>query len=301
MQLWGKCNHGGASWGGTIFVADSNATYFHPVYSFTQFLTDPIGSLVLANNGKFYGVTLYGGLSSAGNVYAYNTAPNIYTNIHNFFQASLGWDAQSGMIKTINGLLYGMCQAGGANDSGVIYKIDPVTDTYTDIYDFDTDGAYPLGTLTESSNGKLYGMTYSGGASFNGVIFSFDPSNSTYIKLHDFDTITGIQPYYGGLIQASNSKLYGLTYKGGLNGWGVLFSFDLATGVYTDLFDFDLIHGAEPLGSLIQATDGLLYGMTSGGGSNGKGVLFSFDIATNNYTDLFDFDGINGMSPDRKS
>ena len=44
------------------------------------------------------------------------------------------------------------------------------------------------------------------------------------------------------------------------------------------------------MGSLIQASDGKLYGMTSHGGSNGYGVIFSFDPSTSTYTKLKDFD-----------
>ena len=123
---------------------------------------------------------------------------------------------------------------------------------------------------------KLYGMTRDGGSTDHGVIFSFDPATSTYTKLQDFDYTNGGDPY-GSLIQASDGKLYGMTSGGGNNGYGVIFSYNPVTSAYSKLIDFDYVNGAYPQGSLIQATDGKLYGMTYGGGSNDYGVIFSYN------------------------
>ena len=43
------------------------------------------------------------------------------------------------------------------------------------------------------------------------------------------------------------------------------------------LDSIDPINGSSPYGSLLEADDGKLYGMTSRGGSNNLGVLFFFD------------------------
>ena len=136
-------------------------------------------------------------------------------------------------------------------------------------------GYHPLGSLIQASDGKLYGMT-SEGSSNVGCYLSFDPSSATYTKLEDFDNTNGSQPD-GSLIQASDGKLYGMTFYGGTSNVGVIFSFDPSSSIYTKLKDFDNTNGGSPLGSLMQASDGKFYGMTTGGGSNGEGVIFSFD------------------------
>ena len=74
----------------------------------------------------------------------------------------------------------------------------------------------------------------------------------------------GSQPH-GNLLQASNGKLYGMTQLGGIGVLGVDFSFDPSSTAYTKLDDFDSPNGANPTGSLIQASDGKLYGLTSTG------------------------------------
>ena len=52
-----------------------------------------------------------------------------------------------------------------------------------------------------------------------------------------------------------------------------------------------------PNGNLLQGSDGKMYGMVSSGGSGGAGVIFSFDPLTGTFTNLKDFDGINGAFP----
>ena len=68
----------------------------------------------------------------------------------------------------------------------------------------------------------------------------------------------------------------------------------LPSSTYTKLKDFDNTNGANPYGSLMQASDGKLYGMTSYGGSGSYGVIFSYDPSSSTYTKLMDFDGTNG-------
>ncbi len=45
--------------------------------------------------------------------------------------------------------------------------------------------------------------------------------------------------------------------------------------IVTNIAFFDTTNGAAPAGSLIQGTDGKLYGTTNGGGENGAGTIFS--------------------------
>jgi len=86
-----------------------------------------------------------------------------------------------------------------------------------------------------------------------------------------------------------------MRYQGGTDGAGVIFSYDPSISVYTKLKDFDYANGGYPSGSLMQASDGKLYGMTDEGGSNGVGVIFSFNPLTSIYTKLKDFDVVNGV------
>ena len=88
-----------------------------------------------------------------------------------------------------------------------------------------------------------------------------------------------------------------MTYDGGSNDAGVIFSFDPATSIYTKLLDLDYNNGANPYGDLMQSSNGNLYGMTSTGGSYDYGVIFSFDPSSSTYTKMIDYDGENGAGP----
>ena len=53
----------------------------------------------------------------------------------------------------------------------------------------------------------------------------------------------------------------------------------------------------NPYGNLIQGTDGLLYGLTSAGGLNNAGTLFSYDLSNHVFTKLHDFYPADGAVP----
>ncbi len=242
-----------------------------------------------------YGTTSEGGSDGGGTINKFTPATNSLVVVKSF--ESLAYGPVTNFIQASDGKLYGMTSYGGNNNHGVIFSFDPTSSTYTKLKNFDgSKGANPFGSLMRARDGKLYGMTSSGGISGAGVIFSFDPSASIYTKLHDFDFTNGRYPN-GSLIEASDGKLYGMTYGGGISDAGVIFSFDPSSSIYTNLRDFDLTNGGHPYGSLLQASDGKLYGMTHDGGSSELGVIFSFDPSSSTYIKLKDFDGSNGASP----
>ncbi|MGZ4049072.1 MAG: choice-of-anchor tandem repeat GloVer-containing protein, partial [Bacteroidia bacterium] len=170
-----------------------------------------------------------------------------------------GGNPYGSLVQAADGKLYGVTSAGGkgyiiredTTGAGVIFSIDPSKFIYKKLREFDyyNDGGYAYGSLIKATDGKLYGMTNSGGMNNAGVIFSFDPTQSTFNKLNDFDGINGASPY-GNLMQAGDGKLYGMTFEGGINNFGVIFSFDPTSSFFNKLIDFDAANGANPyLGS----------------------------------------------------
>ena len=82
------------------------------------------------------------------------------------------------------------------------------------------------------------------------------------------------------LCRAQNPVLYGMTDGGGTYGEGVIFNFDVSTGVETTLHNFGAaLDGLYPHGSLNRATNGVLYGTTQLG-STSSGTMFSYTIST---------------------
>ena len=217
-----------------------------------------------------------------------------YTVLHNFFAPPFDGENPWGDLTLSGKTLYGMTSEGGTNNtfnSGCIFSIDTNGNNYKILLDFnDTNGGYPLGSLTLSGS-RLYGMTSNGGVSGFGNIFSIDTDGSGFKNLLYFNGTNGKSP--NGSLIISGSQLFGMTYAGGIHDSGVIFSIDTNGNNYKKLLDFTKSKGIWPHGSLIfEGT--VLYGMTAEGGVNNEGCIFSIDTNGNNYKKLLDFNFING-------
>ena len=99
----------------------------------------------------------------------------------------------------------------------------------------------------------------------------------------------------GRLILASDGYLYGTTKAGG-NGFGTIYKMD-TLGNLTIVHSFSSTDGATPEPAVVQAVDGNLYGVATGGGTSNLGVVYRMDLA-GNLTVLHHFGGLDGAQPD---
>jgi uncharacterized repeat protein (TIGR03803 family) len=182
--------------------------------------------------------------------------------------------------------LYGV--SGNGNGNSTISKYVAGANTLTAVHTFEDMGGSPNSGLIEGSNGKYYGVI--GGGKYNaGFIYSFDPVTSTYTKLKEFNNSS---PSYEGqnsseLTKGPDGKLYGVMQNGGTSGYGVIYSYDPITNVYTKKRELNYNDGGYNYGSLFLSTDGNFYGMGQYGGANGNGAIFRFDPVTSAYTVLY--------------
>lgn len=193
---------------------------------------------------------------------------------------------------------FGVTNYGGPDNIGGIFRTDENANI-TLIQSFEKYGERTAvnSTPIEPIPGFIYAMTSLGGDYDQGVIYEYEIATGGMVIKHSFNSaLTGKNPN-GSLLKASNGKLYGLTKGGGNFDKGVLFEYDLATQIVQKLYDFNGTDGEAPLGSLIQSSDGKLYGMTNLGGAAAKGVIFRYDIATGTYEKLKDFNATDGSSP----
>jgi uncharacterized protein (TIGR02145 family) len=260
-------------------------------------------SQVKAQHSEFYGMTSKGGEYDAGTIFKTDGSGNNFTSIYDFV-AYEGMGVPSALCQAVNGKLYGLTRGdipgnGEPNNFGVLFEWDPATNNYIKMLDFNgANGAIPYGSLVQAANGKLYGMTTQGGTANGGVIFEWDPVFKVYSKILDCDVEKGYIPH-GSLVVASNGMLYGMISNGGKYGAGVIFEVDPNTDTYAKKFDFRWIEdGARPFGSLVEANDGMLYGMTRSGGTHGKGVIFKWNPISDTYTKIHEFNKMeDGMEP----
>ncbi|OLY91233.1 Por secretion system C-terminal sorting domain-containing protein [Cnuella takakiae] len=132
--------------------------------------------------------------------------------------------------------------------------------------------ALMLLNIPVSAQDVLMGLTSNGGPEGKGTAFTIKSTGSNFGIVKSFAD-WGAHPN-GDLLRATDGNYYGLTYDGGIYGHGTLFRITPA-GAITILKNFNLpVDGGYPKGSLMQGTDGNLYGTTSSGGPNNGGVVF---------------------------
>jgi len=230
-----------------------------------------------------------------------------FTTLLNFDYTN-GATPYAGLVQATNGNLYGTTGYGGANwrgcegdaGCGTVFKITP-SGKLTTLYSFCsqsgcTDGQLPAATLIQATNGSFYGTT----TGVYGTIFKITPSG-TLTTLYSFCSQSGCtdgdQPW-AGLVQATNGDLYGTTYLGGASDNGTVFKIT-PSGKLTTLYNFcsqsNCTDGANPLAGLIQATNGDLYGTTSGGGADGYGTIFRI-TPSGKLTTLYSFCSQSGCA-----
>ncbi len=297
-KFYAVTNRGGWNDKGVIYEWDPN----HDSIRTRIQLSAPMGAYpygkLIESDGKYYGMTSRFGLgyyssSTGGTMYEWDPTTNIFTKLL-YLIDDANCANPYGSLALFNGKFYGMTNAGGANNAGVIFEWDPATNIFiTKVALSAASGANPYSSML-LQGGKFYGMTYAGGANNAGVIFEWDPETNIYSKKIDLSVSGGSKPY--GSLTWSSGKFYGMTYAGGTNNKGVIFEWDPVTNIYEKKIDFTGTNGSNPQGSLVMS-NGKFYGMTYAGGTNNKGVIFEWDPLTNAYSKKFDFSGNNGSNP----
>jgi len=170
-SLYGTTLVGGAHGAGTVFKITA-AGALTTVHSFD--ITDgsnPYSGLVQASDGNFYGTTANGGKRDDGTIFKITPAGKL-TTIYNFCSITYCPDGvvpYGDLVQATDGSLDGTTLAGGANNSGIIFKLSAdgaLTTLYSfcaDGYPNCTDGGEPFAGLLQATNGDFYGTTFEGG------------------------------------------------------------------------------------------------------------------------------------------
>ena len=209
------------------------------------------------------------------------------------------------LIQGSDGNFYGTSFAGGANNTGAVFRVNPSSGAETLLYSFGAsggpDGTYPFAGLVQyPADGSLYGTTAAGGAHDLGAVFKVNPTTGAEAVLYSFagGRTDGASP--NGLMLATDGNFYGTTYLGGTSDAGIVFRLTPA-GTATVLYSFGRLSandGANPLAGLIEdAADGNLYGTTVAGGpyGSGSGTIFKVNPTTGAETVIYAFTGNGGV------
>jgi uncharacterized repeat protein (TIGR03803 family) len=225
-NLYGTTIRGGASNFGTVFkVTPAGAeTVLHSFAADGTEGCNPFGWVVLGKRSTLYGTTSGCGAHGAGTVFQLTKSGSL-TVLHSFnADGTDGTLPYAGVVLDRAGNLYGTTSAGGASDSGTVFKITPAgAETVLHAFATDgTDGIFPNGVILDKL-GNLYGTTRGGGTGKCGTVFKVAP-DSTETVLYPFCSKAqdGANPQ-ASLVLGKKNTLYGTTENGGSFTSGTVF------------------------------------------------------------------------------
>lgn len=198
-----------------------------------------------------------------------------YTNYVRLFSfgGTNGATPYGSLIEGTDGRLYGVTLEGGLTNTafpqgvGTVFRLNKDGSGFATIHYFDpsnNDGQRPSAALLEDkTTGTLYGTTMYGGVTNQGTIYQLNKDGSGYGIIRSFlsGADDGGNPQ-GGLLKASDGALYGTASDS--SGGGQLFKIDANGSNYTvvcPLADNVGFIADSPAGSLIEGTNGVLYGV----------------------------------------
>lgn len=277
-NIYGTTSLGGACGynAGTIYqmTTSGNLTV---VYSFGTSSPEGVaanGGLTLAPDGNLYGTTKAGGANKYGTIFMFSISDGTVTYLHNF-NVTDGAYPTAPPIRGTDGYFYGTTWQGGSG-IGTVYRMAPKSPWTLTSYSLPGD-AFPTAPLMQATDGNFYGTTFKGGTHDWGTVFQMTPKGKLK-TIYSFDGAHGSFPN-APVIQGSDGNFYGTTSAGGNlsacsgNGCGVVFQLT-PKGKIAVLYSFnDTSDGSDPLGGLLEATDGSFYGVTSVGGT-ADGTLY---------------------------
>jgi uncharacterized repeat protein (TIGR03803 family) len=286
-NFYGACESGNPATGmGSIFRL-TPAGVFTDLHDFTGANGDslPVYPPIQASDGNFYGVS--GNEEQVcGNIYKLTPA-GVYKNLHTF---TFGSECHSSnLFQASDGNLYGtLANCTLPNSVGCVYRIS-TAGVYKEIHGFPvTTGNVPCTGLIQGKDGKLYGATQQGAANGNGNIYKMTTAGVA-TDIHDFTNATDASCVNNvgppvNLLQVADGSFYGVNPAYGPNGTGSIYKLTSANVFSAFLFPNPPIDGDLPSSTLIQHTNGLVYGTTpsGGGGTCFGGACFGtfFSVAT---------------------
>ena len=296
-NLYGTTEQGGTVDRGTVFQLSQAETGAYTVLTSLHTFSaedgyNPYAGLIQATDGNLYGTTTWGGSGGAGSggtVFELSSdesgAYTVFTVLHSFIgsyaQPGTGYRPFGGLIQASDGNLYGTNAYGGEFNFGAVFELSPdesgAYTVFTVLHAFTggDGGSAPDAKLMQASDGNLYGAA-------DNTVFELSPDeNGAFTVFTVLYVFTGPDGQWrdgrwpkGGLIQASDGNLYGMTEYGGDGIGGTAFELSPDDGgaytVFTRLHSFNQLgDGYNSRGGLIQASDGNLYGTAFTGGSGG--------------------------------
>jgi uncharacterized repeat protein (TIGR03803 family) len=226
---------------------------------------------VQGSDGNFYGTTTHCGTSRGFGTFYKVTPSGIFSKLRNFY-GSQPCGGSDNLVQGTDGSFYLAAPSGG------ICKV-PLTGNVTVLANLAASA--PRGALVQGNDGSLYGVTTRGGTFKAGSVFKIT-TGGQFTTLYSLNGTTDGASPIGGLLLATDGNFYGTAAEQDGQRVGTIFEIS-PTGTFTVLHDFEFTTGDFPQVTLLQHTNGVLYGDTFCGGSghggqcNSGGVFYSWN------------------------
>ncbi len=270
------------------FADGENAT------PFKKGLLDPGFPLTLVGS-TLYGVAYGGGANSSpghgpsGLIYSIGTDGSNFTKLHEFPAIQNDGRNPVGTPLVSGGVIYGVTANGGAHSVGVIYRLNTNGTGYQVLRSMDLDSGFPTGSL-KLVGSTLYGTTFN---PLPGAIHKIQTDGTGYTQLHVFGSGGGNGLLSGNGLVAIGSTFYGLTYDkppGGKSSVYSIFTYDTNGGAFHQIAFTDILfQGATNVCGSLALVNGVLVGITGGGGTHHAGAIFRINPDGSDYSRLFSF------------
>ncbi len=191
-NLYITCFEGGIQNNGTILKVSTSGRFLS-YYAFTGGSNGslPLGRLVSASDGSYYGTTYQGGGVGAGFGAAFRlTASGQLTVLHGFTNQGRNSHYPVGLIQATDGYLYGVTTAGGQNGVGTLYRLS-TSGAYTDLYNFSTSVGNNVQGLMQDTSGLLYGSANQGSTNGYGAMLSVNLGLGPFVRVIEQSSSAG--------------------------------------------------------------------------------------------------------------
>lgn len=262
--------------------------------------SDPQSAPILGSDGALYGTTNTGGTSGNGTIYRILVNGTAFTTQHSFTGTNgEGFHPNATLLLGSGSVFYGATSGGGTGNGGTIYRLSADGKTLVALYSFvGTNSLAPSpNTMILGSDGALYGTTVDGGVYSNGSVFRLTIDGKTFTTLYSFTGGNGQGNFpEAGLLQGSDGAFYGTTQgESDAPNNGTVFRLTADGKTFKVLHTFSGTDNyAFPEATVIQGSDGNLYGTTLGGGTRSSGSVFRLSTSGTAFATLHSFTGGSG-------
>ncbi len=310
--LWGTTSNGGpVSLNGTVFKTQPGTWDTQIVVAFSGASGPlpgkaPYGGLTRVGDRWLWGTTREGGAGALGSLYRVDALTGACREMLTFTGtegAAPGAAPEGRLYADATGNLWGTTTAGGSFDSGVIFKYQISTGTFTVIAALagnhtGVKGRKPAMGLTPDGTGRLWGVAEQSGAGSAGALFRVNMAAGTAETVFEFSgnataTSPGSGPI-GPLVHDSAGFLWGAASAGGVGARGTVFKVNQATGAVTVAVQFGSLTGVNsglstPVSGLTKDDAGYLWGIAQPSGAGARAVVYKVKISDGSFTRVADY------------